>query len=142
MRTLTRDRRPLVWFPCVWVTENACRFLAGFGRVLADGVTARVVFMQDCFHADCLHARLFSCRLSSCKNISLQDCFHAGLHATCRGISVHFRQNETRIRARSLQNRPRRLQNRSRSVPGAPKSGEKRSKVHRELSESVPEGFF
>ena len=98
MRTLTRDRRPLVGFPTVWVTENVCRFLAGFGRVLADGVTARVVFMQDCFHADCLHARLFPgkivfmqdcfharlfpCRLSSCKIISMQDCFHAGFHAT------------------------------------------------------------
>ena len=92
-----RDRRPLVWFPCVWVTENVCRFMAGFGRVLADGVTARVVFMQDCFHADCLHARLFSCRLSSCKIVSMQDCFHAGFHATCRGISVHFREIGSKI---------------------------------------------
>ena len=32
LRTLTRDRRPLVGFPTVWVTENVCRCYAGFGR--------------------------------------------------------------------------------------------------------------
>ena len=89
LRTLTRDRRPLVWFQCVWVTENVCRFLAGFGRVLADGVTARVVFMQDCFHADCFHARLFSCRLSSCKIVSRQDCFHARL-SSCKIVFMQI----------------------------------------------------
>ena len=31
---------------------------------------------------NCLHARLFSCGLSSCKIVSMQDCFHAGFHAT------------------------------------------------------------
>ena len=105
MKTLTRDRRPLGGFPSVWVTENVCRFLAGFGRVLTDGVTARIVFMQDCFHAElssckivfmqivcmqcCFHARLFSCKI-----VFMQDCFHADcLHARLFPCKIAFMQD-------------------------------------------------
>ena len=120
MRTLTRDRRPLVWFQCVWVTENVCRFLAGFGRVLADGVTARVVFMQDRFHAE----------LSSCKIVFMQDCLHARLFPCKIAFMQDFMQHAggflcifTKLEAKSTPEAPK-------STPEAPKSTPEAPQIH------------
>ena len=146
MRTLTRDRRPLVWLPCVWVTENVCRFLAGSGIVFGDGVTARVVFLRDCFHAelspckivfmqivfmqdvsmqDCFHARLSSCKIVFMQIVFMQDYFHARL-LSCR-ISCNMQGDFCAFSRKWHQNQGPEA---PKSTPEAPKSTLEAPQIH------------
>ena len=129
MKTLTRDRRPLGGFPSVWVTENVCRFLAGFGRVLADVVTARIVFMQDCFHEE-----LSSCKIVFMQIVFMQDYFQARL-LSCR-ISCNMQGDFCAFSRKWHQNQGPEA---PKSTPEAPKSTPAAPKIH---PGSSPETIF
>ena len=105
MRTLTRDRRPIVLVPmrlgyreCVqvfggfwqsfgrWGNCKSCLHARLFSCRLS---SCKIVFMQIVFMQDCFHARLFSCKI-----VFMQDCFHADcLHARLFPCKIAFMQD-------------------------------------------------
>ena len=117
LRTLTRDRRPIVLVPMRLGYRECVQVFGWFGQSFGRWGNCK----------SCLHARLFSCRLSSCKIVFMQivfmqDCFHARL-LSCRiscnmqGDFCAFSRNWEQNPPRRLQNRPRRLRNRPRRLP-------------------------
>ena len=60
---------------------------------------------------NCHHARLFSRRLSSCKIVSMQDCFHAGFHATYVPKIHQKLANSRKNNQESAKNKQKSLQN-------------------------------